>query len=86
MSQQNLEYAALTKILEFDHFYDAILFSLKITPEKIWLQSVMIQFWVWGLGVISLKLLGVKLAPKLVYFVLRKELLNLKWNDTLFAA
>ena len=29
------------------------------------------------LGAVSLKLLGGKLAPKLVYFVLRKELLNL---------
>ena len=30
-----------------------------------------------NLGAISLKRLGYKLAPKLVYFVLRKELLNL---------
>ena len=29
------------------------------------------------LGTVSLKLLGGKSAPKLVYFVLRKELLNL---------
>ena len=29
------------------------------------------------LGAISLKLLGGKLAPKLVYFVLKQELLNL---------
>ena len=30
-----------------------------------------------NLGTVSLKLLGGKLAPKLVYFVLRTELLNL---------
>ena len=34
-------------------------------------------------GAISLKLLGGKLAPKLVYIVLRKELLKLKWHPDL---
>ena len=29
-----------------------------------------------GLGAVSLKLLGGKLGPKLIYFVLRKELLK----------
>ena len=34
-----------------------------------------------NLGAVSLKLLGGTLAPKLVYFVLKKELLNLsEWH------
>ena len=33
-------------------------------------------------GAISLKLLGGKLAPKLVYMVLRKELLNVYSSET----
>ena len=34
-------------------------------------------------AVFSLKLLGGKMTPKLVYFVLKKELLNVTENGTL---
>ena len=37
----------------------------------------LIRIRLWVLRTISLKLLGGKLAPQLVYFVLRKELLKL---------
>ena len=72
LRKENVKFLTDHKPLE-TLFKKATLKSLK----RMQRMRLRLQKYSMDLGAISLKLLEGKLAPKLVYFVLRKELLNL---------